>query len=84
MMPAKGGDFVGRWFYLHFRHAPPPEVVPFLEAQGCTVERVYETSFDVISPVSFSDFRHLLKKEFPQAECLVILPKNARQISSGE
>lgn len=75
---------MGRWFYLHFRHAPPLEVVPFLEAQGCTVEHVYETSFDVISPVSFSDFRHLLKKEFPQAECLVILPKNARQISSGE
>ena len=84
MMSAKGGDFVGRWFYLHFRHAPPPEVVPFLEAQGCTVEQVYETSFDVISPVSFSDFRRLLKKEFPQAECLVILPKNTHQISSGE
>ena len=75
---------MGRWFYLHFRYAPPPEVVPFLEEQGCTIQQVYETSFDVISPVSFSDFRHLLKEKFPDAECLVILPKNARQISSAE
>ena len=75
---------MGRWFYLHFRYAPPPEVVLFLEAQGCTIQQVYETSFDVISPVSFSDFRHLLKEKFPGAECLVILPKNARQISFAE
>ena len=73
-----------RWFYLHFRHAPPPEVVPFLTAHGCILNPVFETSFDVISPISFSDFRHLLKVNFPDAECIVILPKNARSMSSAE
>lgn len=43
-----------------------------------------KTSFDVISPVSFSDFCRLLKEKFPGAEFLVILPKNARQIFSAE
>lgn len=56
----------------------------FWNQAAARVESVYETSFDVISPVSFSEFRHLLKQKFPDAECLVILPKNARQISSGE
>lgn len=75
---------MSRWFYLHFRYAPPPGIVPFLESHGCSVEPVYDTSFDVISPVSFSDFRYLLKQNFPDAECLIILPKNARSLSSGE
>ena len=72
------------WFYLHFRRTPPDDVVPFLESNGCTVEQVYETSFDVISPTGFSEFRHLLKETYPDAECLVILPKNSRRISSAE
>lgn len=75
---------MNRWFYLHFRRTPPDGVASFLESNGCAVEPVYDTSFDVISPVDFSEFRHLLKEAYPDAECVVILPKNSRKISSGE
>lgn len=75
---------MNRWFYLHFRNTPPDGVASFLESNGCTVEPVYETSFDVASPIGFSEFRHLLKSAYPNAECVVILPKDARQISSAE
>lgn len=75
---------MARWFYLHFRHNPPEGIVPFLESHGCSVDPVFETSFDVASPIGFSEFRHLLKSAYPNAECVVILPKNARQISSAE
>ena len=64
-----------RAFYLHFRFAPPDSLISVLSAHGVQLSPVFETSFDVLSPLSFSDFKYLLKSEFPEAEYTLVKAK---------
>lgn len=64
-----------RAFYLHFRFAPPESLIPVLTSHGVQLSPVFETSFDVLSPLSFSDFKYLLKTEFPEAEYTLVKAK---------
>ena len=64
-----------RSFYLHFRFAPPENLSSVLSLHGVQLSPVFETSFDVLSPLSFSDFKYLLKTEFPAAEYTLVKAK---------
>ena len=59
-------------FYLHFRNQPSPEILELLSENSLLMQQVFETSYQIIAPMSAASFRHLLRFNAPSAEfCLV-------------
>ena len=59
-------------FYLHFRNQPSPEILKLLSETCSYSQQVFETSYQVIVPMSAASFRRLLRFNAPSAEyCLV-------------
>lgn len=66
-----------RIFYLHFRFVPPTNLAAILAQYGVELQPVFETSFDVRSPISYSDLKHAMKTNFPEAEYTLVKAKAA-------
>ena len=59
-------------FYLHFRNQPSPEILNLLSENCLFMQQVFETSYQIIAPMSAASFRRLLRFNAPSAEfCLV-------------